>query len=545
MRAVFVNVDDMKTSPYVNPLVLQSFAAALAVEAPEADVVVMDLAAGDDLSAVPELSSHDALVLAVPSSRQLDRAAGLVPATDCAVVVCGEVVTELGQEVVTRILDERLEPGRVSVFAGREASWLPALVRRNGQDGAGASSPTGRGTADSQGGRLPREIAAAPVGFSSAMASAVHARGMFVLVEGLSRGCEHHCLYCHLMNSPLTRGVVQDIRTDGDHLWPTIEDFQDSAMIYFADENFFGGHGPEAAVARAEAIVGLSERLMSARTLARIGVDTRVDTLSPGSWRPDVGAARSKAWDSLQEAGLAYVYFGIESFSRTQLNRYGKGSQWEHIDPAIHEARSRNLAFTIGLILLDQLATASEIEESLAKIQRDELYGHVASPLKAMRLSPKTSYTRSLNHRGLPGLGVSGPSLPWEASFADASVARAWGRVSPVHQAMVAAGYRHSDVAAYLSMLEPAPTVAGIAEAVARTEIAILEGALAIRSDDDYSSGVERRLTELLRTARPWLDAQDRCARTPLQRKVVRYLAGVFARLESAGVDWRTLPGTV
>lgn len=118
--------------------------------------------------------------------------------------------------------------------------------------------------------------------------------------------------------------------------------------LAFVDDNFMGPGqvGSERANELADRILSSGVDL-SFRIMCRV-TDVDLNTLQ-----------------NLKRAGLRRVHLGVESFSKSQLARFGKGVLPHRIVQAIGLVRSLGIECTYGLILWDPESTLDELRSSL------------------------------------------------------------------------------------------------------------------------------------------------------------------------------------
>lgn len=294
--------------------------------------------------------------------------------------------------------------------------------------------------------------------FTKEIYEAVNKNGLRILVDGLSRGCEHHCLYCHLSNSKQTSGIVQEFLELPTKLLKSMEKSlnKETTLIQFTDENFFGGKTDDERRYRLQRIIEFAIDLQQKGFYGKFGIDTRVDTIFNLSDSPEINTLRSKAFNEMSKVGLCYVYLGIESFSRSQLKRYGKSDTIELYSKTIDKLRELKINFTVGLIIFDPLVSVDEIVHSIKFIEKMNLYANVASLLKEMRVQTKAKYYQLLERKVEVIHDVPRDSLKLLENgipYKNPKIRNAIAQLRFVHNIFVNNGYRHSDVAAFESLL--------------------------------------------------------------------------------------------
>jgi hypothetical protein len=551
----FFNIATSNRPLYMNPVLIQALAGAAKEGLADAQVEVFDGAAGDSWThRLAGLDSRDIAIVCLMHDENLDEFASAAPVSlkmNVPIVLVGDLVTDGEPRFVLSRMTSVLPNNPTHIFMGRESErfieMLRAIVSHSPVEELPnvLSFPNAGMKPDWD--ALPSVTQTPRLLFTDTIIRAIKERGVTVLMEGLTRGCEHHCTYCHLNFNKQTRGLVQRIPGDtAERISDVAHCIPENSFVFFTDENFFGGKNL-ASKDRLESIVRLSEDLIESGLARRLAVDTRIDSL----WRPDddegMRLLRRRAWQSFRSAGLTYTYLGVESFSESQLRRYAKSPEYPALRPGIALARELGLAFTLGMIIMDPFVTPQEIEETLAFVDRLDLYPHIASPLKPLRLGVKSPYAGWASKR-LPTSDLT--AFPSGVdTFRNARIREVWPLVRSVHRIFSAAGYRHSDAAMFDAVFWlSSPRVSGIPEKVSRMECEILH-TLVDGGATDAALGFTTRLVEdTVHNCKDWI--AKNCVATPgsIQDKVGRYFRAVFdvIQAEVALPDWleRSFDGT-
>lgn len=181
----------------------------------------------------------------------------------------------------------------------------------------------------------------------------------------------------------------------------------------FTDEDFIGDDlaGALALAEALRAIPGLD-----------FTISVRVDSVIDHGAGATLSADHAALFAALREAGLSMVFMGAESFSASQLRRYGKGVSPEENIAAVRALEGYGLDIELGLIMFDPLVTLAELRENVDTLLRTGLYRYVGYPFSFMRAQVNTPYATLLQHRGL--LGALNPNLAaYDAPYASAKVA--------------------------------------------------------------------------------------------------------------------------
>lgn len=131
---------------------------------------------------------------------------------------------------------------------------------------------------------------------------------------------------------------------------------------------------------------------------------------------------------ALAEIGLRKVFLGVESCSRTQLKRYAKGHTPEEASQAVELLRGLGVHVEVGVILLDPLATLSEVEESLRFMIHNGMVRVASGLSNELRLQENSTYLRMLknyeasHHVKLTSGEIDPDTLSYPYEFVDPQV---------------------------------------------------------------------------------------------------------------------------
>ena len=226
--------------------------------------------------------------------------------------------------------------------------------------------------------------------------------GGILFLEGLSRGCEHDCTFCYLRMLRVS-GVPRVRYFPSSRVIETIKylaakGFGD-LLVRFTDENFFGGKTCEEMYYRMDQALIFAKNLEQVGSHIHFGVDIRADSLFNLKDTNELRDFRQEVWHALVKSGLIIVYIGVETFSRTQLRRYGKSLDIFTIKRSIELLRQLGIRFTIGLIIFDPLMNLDELRENIKFIEENNLVGNISSISKEMRIQRGTPYYKMANKK--------------------------------------------------------------------------------------------------------------------------------------------------
>jgi radical SAM superfamily enzyme YgiQ (UPF0313 family) len=105
---------------------------------------------------------------------------------------------------------------------------------------------------------------------------------------------------------------------------------------------------------------------------------------------------------SLKRIGFNRLFLGIESGSRSQLKRYGKGVTPEDNEIVLRFLKDIGIDVDIGFIMFDPLMTFDELLDNIEFIKRNGLDRSSSRVIKEMLVLPGTPYEKMLSkHTGL------------------------------------------------------------------------------------------------------------------------------------------------
>lgn len=230
-----------------------------------------------------------------------------------------------------------------------------------------------------------------------------------------SRGCHYDvCTFCSRF--PRVKKSASWKRLNKDHVLSQVRELvaANTTSFTFADEDFIG-NDPASALALAEALVTVPGIDFS----ISVRVDNVIDRQSAVTTDP----SHARVFSALQQAGLSMVYMGAESFSGTQLRRYGKGTSAQDNVAAIRELEKFDFEIELGLIMFDPLVTLEELRENVDTLLSTGYFKYVGYPLSFMRAQVNTPYALLLKTRDLRGNLV--PELAsYEAAYASPVIAK-------------------------------------------------------------------------------------------------------------------------
>ena len=191
------------------------------------------------------------------------------------------------------------------------------------------------------------------------------------LTHEWNRGCFWQCTFCPRHHKPKCfkgmspRVIISQLK----YFNSIMNKFSKlSRHLYIADEETIGGVDES----ETKRLIKIAKGIIRNKIKISFDVYTRIDQIynlkMPKKWHVN----RIKKWHLLKEAGLARVFVGVESGSKTQLMRYGKGITPEQSVMAIRLLSCIGVGFRLGFIMFDPLMSMQELIENILFLERDD-----------------------------------------------------------------------------------------------------------------------------------------------------------------------------
>lgn len=216
-----------------------------------------------------------------------------------------------------------------------------------------------------------------------------------VLLES-SRGCDGFCSFCArraFFGSKRRKRELKDVIHDMVHL------AQNGAInINIIDEDILGNNSEEI-LSFANQIISLKKKKVISSSMTFFG-SIRADSLySPRKTEQNIKI--KKAVNRLKEAGLVFVFIGIESGSVSQLRRYAKPTTVEINTKALKILKELNIPSEAGFIMFDPLVTIDEILDNVNFLKTTGLLETLSYPFHQLRIQRETKIKTTLEERSL------------------------------------------------------------------------------------------------------------------------------------------------
>lgn len=200
-----------------------------------------------------------------------------------------------------------------------------------------------------------------------------------------SRGCHHDtCTFC---TRPLrNKGQAPWVRISPEIVLQNIEAIRKSGgnKFTFTDEDFFG-NDLEGALQIAEGIRDIGNLSFS--------LDLRVDSIINPSDSDEKALQRDELLRKLKDAGLSFIFIGAETFSKSQLKRYGKGVSPEKGIASIQKIANLSIPMELGLITFDPILTLDELSENVAVLEKSGIWRYCAQLFNELNVFEGNPYS--------------------------------------------------------------------------------------------------------------------------------------------------------
>lgn len=230
-----------------------------------------------------------------------------------------------------------------------------------------------------------------------------------------SRGCHHDkCTFC---TRPLReKSQAPWIRIPPEIVIQGIKDLNEHGVntFTFTDEDFIGND--------------LSGALQIAEGIKQIGnfnfaLDLRADSiLNPSDSRVQA-SDRDLLIKTLKDAGLSLVYVGAETFSETQLKRYGKGVSSKDEIASLNKIIDLGIPMELGLITFDPILSIQELSENVKMIEDTGLWRYSGQLFNELHVFEGNPYCNILKRAKLD-MGFEPDYMTYSYSYKDSEIER-------------------------------------------------------------------------------------------------------------------------
>lgn len=232
----------------------------------------------------------------------------------------------------------------------------------------------------------------------------------YIRIEA-SRGCSYNvCTFCtrpveaQNITNPWLRRSVEDVISEISSLKS-----KDILKFTFSDEDFVGSD--------IDGALKLAHKLQEIDGL-KFSLSVRADSIYDSQKSFAENQKSKKLFEVLREAGLELVFVGAESFSKSQLKRFGKGIDPENNLTALAILQALGINYEIGFILFDPLMSKAEVSENILSLDTSGVWSRMGNLLNVLRPQFSSSYVKMLISAELLG-GFNINTLSYDYKFLD------------------------------------------------------------------------------------------------------------------------------
>lgn len=190
-----------------------------------------------------------------------------------------------------------------------------------------------------------------------------------------SRGCIGNCTFCSTKRMHPCGWIPKPIPAILDELYALSA--HDVSWVFFIDDDFIGPDWPRA--------IELSQQIHKALPNMTFGSSFRAASF--------LSEQNVKNLGILVENGLRSMLIGAESFSSTQLRRFGKSTVEKNIAAIHHIEKYQEIELTIGF-LIDPLITLEEFRDSIGTLLSEGYTSYINDPFRLLDIHLGTEYEK-------------------------------------------------------------------------------------------------------------------------------------------------------
>lgn len=211
-----------------------------------------------------------------------------------------------------------------------------------------------------------------------------------------SRGCDGHCTFC---SRKALRGTGFSGDIDPMHVVEDLSRLKEMGITtaHASDDDWAGD---------IDRIDEIAQGMIDRKLNMQWSVSTRADHIYKEKL-PNQSIEENQAvnlrlrqiWEKQLQAGCERVFLGLESFSPSQLKRYGKGISVDANYKAVQVLREIGIDAVAGNIPIDPLMNIFELKENIAGMRASGIYKGVSRVLRQLRIQEGSSYIKMLENR--------------------------------------------------------------------------------------------------------------------------------------------------
>lgn len=206
-----------------------------------------------------------------------------------------------------------------------------------------------------------------------------------------SRGCAYN--NCNFCLRPKNNGRTLLKLSQISNIFMQIDDIKKEGKRFFTftDEDFLS--------ANFERCEEISQYLLNVGDLS-FSFSCRANTIYSCSDSQHSNVQKRNKLIQLKHAGLKHIFIGAESFSQTQLNRFGKGILVQDIVSACRILQDEGISYELGFIIFDPFVNLSEIKQNLIVISNNYLWKNIGQIFNHLRIY-KNSFLFASAHQAM------------------------------------------------------------------------------------------------------------------------------------------------
>jgi anaerobic magnesium-protoporphyrin IX monomethyl ester cyclase len=216
----------------------------------------------------------------------------------------------------------------------------------------------------------------------------------FATIEA-SRGCYHRCAFCLPCAVGRAAGTPYRLRGIPDLIEEIAILYDQGVRLLLFDDEQFLPPGP----GRARRVADLAEGLASRALRLAFTIKCRPDDVERELFR------------RLQDAGLARVYLGVESGSRSALDLYQKGVMPDCNVAALNTLHSLGIPADFRMLMWHPWSTLADIHEELAFLAQVAPHVMTCLDFREVEVYPGTPLGERLRDEGRQG------ARPWPMAY--------------------------------------------------------------------------------------------------------------------------------
>lgn len=185
-----------------------------------------------------------------------------------------------------------------------------------------------------------------------------------------SRGCYNRCAFCcinsfyslygtHTPRFRSAQSVVDEIES--------VVAATGRTKFAFVDDDFIGP-----GTKSQQRVISLADEIIARKLKINFSIEVRTDEVTEDTLK------------RLKEAGLDYLFLGLESGVQNQLDRFNKNVTVEQNRRGLEIVRNSGIEMAVGFVMFDPYTTVEELEENTEFLKETDLAGKVPPTAQIM-----------------------------------------------------------------------------------------------------------------------------------------------------------------